>query len=173
MRCVEINPLAEAHFRESAARLLGQLQHDNRCEAALVLKHSSNGVRGVADSARNGARSSSCSSGSSSLPNLEYHVAAAGSDPGRWLEGAEVVVVDPPRKGLEPALLRFLASGKAMSPHQGLQRLLYLSCGFPALMRDCDALLAGGQWRLVHAQGFLFFPGTNHVETLAVFDRVR
>lgn len=49
------------------------------------------------------------------------------------------------------------------------QTLIYLSCGFSALMRDCDALLASGQWRLVHAHAFLFFPGTDSLETLAVF----
>ncbi|GAB4817689.1 hypothetical protein N2152v2_004735 [Parachlorella kessleri] len=171
VRCVEINPQAEAHFKQSAACLLAGL------EAADRTNHSSSTASGVvAHSTRAGdSRSSSggkSSSSGSTLPKLEYHVAAAGSNPGRWLEGAEVVIVDPPRKGLEPALLRFLASGEALGPHQGMQRLLYLSCGFPALMRDCDALLAGGQWRLVHAQGFLFFPGTNHVETLVVFDRV-
>ncbi len=153
---MEINPLAEVPFRYSAERLLA-------------------GAGGTASSGHNSAgegASETSSRGSSSLPpQLEYHVAAAGSDPGRWLAGAEVVVLDPPRKGLEPELLRFLASQDSLAQHPQLQRLLYLSCGFPALMRDCDALLAGGQWRLAHAQGFMFFPGTNHVETLAVFDR--
>jgi hypothetical protein len=42
---------------------------------------------------------------------------------------------------------------------------------FAALESEADVLLASGQWRLAHAQAFLFFPGTNSLETLAVFDR--
>lgn len=99
---------------------------------------------------------------------LEYHVAAAGSDPGRWCAGAKVVVLDPPRKGLEPELLAWLCSPAA--PAAGVRRLLYLSCGFAALRRDAAAVLGSGRWRLAHAEGFLFFPGANHIETLAVFE---
>jgi tRNA/tmRNA/rRNA uracil-C5-methylase (TrmA/RlmC/RlmD family) len=38
--------------------------------------------------------------------------------------GAEVVVVDPPRKGLDPKVLAVLAD-----PSCTATRLLYLSCG--------------------------------------------
>jgi hypothetical protein len=34
-------------------------------------------------------------------------------------------------------------------------------------------LLGSGRWRLAHAEAFLFFPGTDSLETLAVFDRVQ
>ena len=78
------------------------------------------------------------------------------------------VTVDPPRKGLEPSLLHYLASSSPPT----LTRLLYLSCGFPALTRDTAALLGGGRWRLASAQAYLFFPGADHIETLAVFERV-
>lgn len=101
-------------------------------------------------------------------PALEYHVAAAGSDPARWCQGAEVVVLDPPRKGLEPELLHWLCSPAAGDA--GVSRLLYLSCGWPALKRDAAELLASGHWRLRHAECFLFFPGSDHIETLTVWD---
>ena len=146
---MEINPLGEAPFRESAAALAAAWE------------------------AGAGARSSSGVGGrGSGPPRLEYVVAAAGSDPGRWLEGAEVAIVDPPRKGLEPALLDALRTPTALGQHPHLRRLLYLSCGWPAFQRDCAALLGGGGWRLAHAQGFAFFPATDHIETLAVFERV-
>ena len=51
-----------------------------------------------------------------------------------------------------------------------IKRLIYLSCGFKALMGDTDALLAAG-WRLSSCQAYFFFPGTDSIETLAVFDR--
>ena len=37
-------------------------------------------------------------------------------------------------------------------------------------LMDTDVLLAAG-WRLVSAEAFLFFPGTDSIETLAVFER--
>lgn len=93
-----------------------------------------------------------------------------------------VLVVDPPRKGLDPAVLDLLlqadadnSSSSSSRSSEGtalgsVKRLVYLSCGFDALRRDADALLAGG-WRVSAAEGFLFFPGTDTIETLVVFDR--
>ena len=142
VRFVEISPHGAEPFQLSAARLAAE--------------------------AREGAAAAESSSGSGGGVELEYIVASAGADPGRWCEGADLAVVDPPRKGLDAATLAFLAGGAAPP---GLRRLLYLSCGFPALQRDAAALVGGGHWRLAHAAAFLFFPGTDHIETLAVFER--
>jgi hypothetical protein len=54
----------------------------------------------------------------------------------------------------------------------GLHTLIYLSCGFAAFKRDCAGLLNSGQWSLQSASGFLFFPGTDSLEVLAVFKRI-
>lgn len=51
-----------------------------------------------------------------------------------------------------------------------LRRVIYVSCGFDALKRDALTLLAGG-WSLRHTEGFVLFPGSDHIETLAIFDR--
>ena len=79
------------------------------------------------------------------------------------LRRAQLCIVDPPRKGLDHEVLTAL--GK-----RGPTRLIYVSCGFPAFKRDCLDLLRK-KWRLVHAEGHVLFPGADHVETLAVFDR--
>lgn len=80
------------------------------------------------------------------------------------MQDAEGVIVDPPRKGLDFSLL------KALCDPSSLKRIVYVSCGWSAFQRDCDALLAKG-WSLKEARGFLFFPGTNHIETAALFCR--
>ncbi len=80
------------------------------------------------------------------------------------LEGAEVVVVDPPRKGLDPALLAALV---ARPP----RRLVYLACGLPRLLEELPILLEDGRMRLGGAEIFDFFPFTGHVETLVWLDR--
>jgi tRNA/tmRNA/rRNA uracil-C5-methylase (TrmA/RlmC/RlmD family) len=79
--------------------------------------------------------------------------------------GADVVIVDPPRKGLDGPLTQYLAG-------QPPQRLLYVSCDAGSLMRDTARLLAFGKLRLAALTAFNLMPYTEHVETLARFERV-
>jgi 23S rRNA (uracil1939-C5)-methyltransferase len=78
---------------------------------------------------------------------------------------ADVVIADPPRKGLAKALAQSLAA----SPPK---RIIYLSCDTATFLRDTAVLLAGARLRLTSLTGCDFFPFTDHVETLAVFDRI-
>jgi tRNA/tmRNA/rRNA uracil-C5-methylase (TrmA/RlmC/RlmD family) len=78
--------------------------------------------------------------------------------------GADIVIVDPPRKGLDERLAQHLA---AQSP----QRLLYVSCDLDSLLRDTALLLAPGRLRLAALTVFNMMPYTAHVETLASFER--
>lgn len=78
--------------------------------------------------------------------------------------GADIVIVDPPRKGLDERLAQHLA---AQTP----QRLLYVSCDLGSLLRDVALLLAPGHLRLVALTVFNMMPYTDHVETLARFER--
>lgn len=73
------------------------------------------------------------------------------------------VIVDPPRKGLEPRLLGALAE-------HGPQQLIYVSCGLSSFLRDTEVLVSGGL-RLTSATGYDLFPYTEHVETVASFRR--
>eukprot|EP00192_Tetraselmis_astigmatica_P004593 CAMPEP_0117666122 /NCGR_PEP_ID=MMETSP0804-20121206/10195_1 /TAXON_ID=1074897 /ORGANISM="Tetraselmis astigmatica, Strain CCMP880" /LENGTH=479 /DNA_ID=CAMNT_0005473621 /DNA_START=209 /DNA_END=1648 /DNA_ORIENTATION=+ len=102
------------------------------------------------------------------LPVLELKVMSAGCDPLTTLKGADVVVMDPPRKGVEPELMQALLD---VEKHN-VETVIYLSCGFHSFMCDFDKLVGGaGLWRAVHVEGFIFFPGADHIETLAVFRR--
>lgn len=80
------------------------------------------------------------------------------------MEDADVVLVDPPRKGLDLALLQALQATKAA------KEIIYISCGWIAFQRDCDALLAAG-WKIKAAKAYLFFPGSNQIELCAVFTK--
>jgi 23S rRNA (uracil1939-C5)-methyltransferase len=77
------------------------------------------------------------------------------------LSGYDLIIVDPPRKGLDPEMI----------PKLDASRLIYISCGFESFQRDAQALLSLG-WKIREAEGYLFFPGTNHVETLALFEKM-
>jgi len=89
--------------------------------------------------------------------NISYQcIDAAAAD----FSHTDLIIVDPPRKGLEAAILKQLDAS----------RLIYVSCGFESFKRDAEQLISLG-WRLHEASGYLLFPGTNHVETLALFER--
>lgn len=77
---------------------------------------------------------------------------------------ADVVVVDPPRKGVEAPLRDTL---RKTPP----KRLIYVSCGLPSLLRDLEDLQASGTLKLETLRCFDLFPYTEHVETVAVLDR--
>jgi 23S rRNA (uracil1939-C5)-methyltransferase len=73
---------------------------------------------------------------------------------------ATTVVVDPPRKGLPKSLVESIARAK------NVRTLLYISCHFPTLERDIIELMQQGRFHIAFARSYLFFPGTEQVETL-------
>jgi tRNA/tmRNA/rRNA uracil-C5-methylase (TrmA/RlmC/RlmD family) len=77
-------------------------------------------------------------------------------------DGAQVIIVDPPRKGLDPDLTQYLAGH---APEQ----LIYVSCGLSSFVKDVAGLLGGGQLRLSELTAFNLMPFTDHVETVASF----
>ncbi|MBQ7160516.1 MAG: 23S rRNA (uracil(1939)-C(5))-methyltransferase RlmD [Clostridia bacterium] len=77
----------------------------------------------------------------------------------------DVIVVDPPRKGLAPELIdRIAASGN--------QRLVYISCNPATLARDCKLFISHG-YAIGEATPFDLFPRTGHVESVALITRAR
>jgi 23S rRNA (uracil1939-C5)-methyltransferase len=77
---------------------------------------------------------------------------------------AQLVIADPPRKGLDAALTRQLGS-------EPPERLLYVSCALDSLLRDTAQLTGTGKLRLTALKAFNLLPFTTHVETLARFER--
>ncbi|MDR2378237.1 MAG: hypothetical protein LBD70_02245 [Bifidobacteriaceae bacterium] len=77
----------------------------------------------------------------------------------------DAVLLDPPRAGAGRAVM---AAVVAAAP----ARVAYLACEPAALARDLAALTAGG-YGLVQLRAFDLFPGTHHVEVLAVAERAR
>lgn len=90
---------------------------------------------------------------------LLAEAALAVTQPGDY----DVVLVDPPRTGLSPDVLRHLV-------RLGAARLFYLSCDPPTLARDLRALCEGG-YHVMRLQAFDMFPQTAHLETLVEFAR--
>lgn len=79
----------------------------------------------------------------------------------RQQEAADLVVVNPPRRGIGPQLSAWLESSSA-------RWLLYSSCNAETLARDLAAM---GSWRMVRAQLLDMFPHTPHYEVLVLLRR--
>ena len=75
---------------------------------------------------------------------------------------ADVVILDPPRKGCEQALLNTVANDFAP------ERIVYVSCDVATLARD-TAILEALNYKLVEYTPVDLFPRTAHVETVALF----
>lgn len=81
------------------------------------------------------------------------------------LNGYDVIVVDPPRKGLDVKTLEALASAKS-----GIE-LVYVSCGWESCRKNIDYLLDAG-WKLSVGEIYIFFPGSDHIETLQLLKKL-
>jgi 23S rRNA (uracil1939-C5)-methyltransferase len=77
---------------------------------------------------------------------------------------ADVVIADPPRKGLDCELLDHLVADPP-------RRIVYVSCGLESFLADTDGLTVGGKLRLSSLCAFNLMPYTEHVETVACFER--
>jgi 23S rRNA (uracil1939-C5)-methyltransferase len=75
----------------------------------------------------------------------------------------DLVVMDPPRAGVDAGSLKLLA---ALRP----RKIHYLSCSPPTLARDLDFLLRHG-YQLHCIELFDLFPQTYHIEALAKLAR--
>lgn len=76
---------------------------------------------------------------------------------------ADIMIVDPPRKGCDAALLNTMLQ---MAP----ERIIYVSCDSATLARDLKILCEGG-YALQIVQPVDMFPQTVHVETVVLLTR--
>ncbi|WP_342488856.1 23S rRNA (uracil(1939)-C(5))-methyltransferase RlmD [Cytobacillus sp. FSL W7-1323] len=97
------------------------------------------------------------------ITNANFAVGKAEEVIPAWYEKghkADVLVVDPPRKGCDEALLQTIID---MKP----KKVVYVSCNPGTLARDLRVLEDGG-YRTVEVQPVDMFPQTTHVECCAL-----
>ncbi len=71
-----------------------------------------------------------------------------------------MVIIDPPRQGLEAAFLETVIAAQPVT-------VVYVSCAPDTLARDLKVLVAGG-YKVTECQLFDMFPRTSHFETVTV-----
>lgn len=162
----EVTELLEAHLDEE----LGQVEG-----LRVVDLYAGIGLRGIRWSGR-GARVLSVEAEADAIAAGRSAAAGAASGP-EFLEArvedvlprgilrdADVVVLNPPRAGLDPSVPAALGEGAA-------ERLVYVSCDPATLARDVARLSAS--WTPTRARPFDAFPQTGHVETVLWLERRR
>ncbi|GAE46246.1 RNA methyltransferase [Mesobacillus boroniphilus JCM 21738] len=96
------------------------------------------------------------------ITNAEFAVGEAETVIPAWYEegnSAHVLVVDPPRKGCDEALLKTIID---MKP----KKVVYVSCNPATLARDLRILEDGG-YKTIEVQPVDMFPQTTHCEAVA------
>ena len=100
------------------------------------------------------------------LDNVEFAVGKAEEVITDWYKQgnkADVLVVDPPRKGCDEALLQTIID---MKP----EKVVYVSCNPATLARDLRLLEDGG-YQTMEVQPVDMFPQTTHVEAIVLLQR--
>lgn len=101
------------------------------------------------------------------VENVTYQVGAAEEVMLEWSQEertADLLVVDPPRKGLEG---QFIDAVLEMKP----TKMVYVSCNPATLARDV-ALLAEGGYSVEKVQPVDMFPQTTHIESVTLLTRI-
>lgn len=108
------------------------------------------------------------------ITNAEFYVGKAEEVLPRYFEEeqragrtphADLIVVDPPRKGCEAACLETMLK---MQP----DRIVYISCDSATLARDLKYLCAGG-YEIKRVRAVDMFGMTGHVEAVVLMSRVK
>ncbi|SKB54617.1 23S rRNA (uracil1939-C5)-methyltransferase [Lachnospiraceae bacterium] len=102
------------------------------------------------------------------ISNAEFAAAAAEDYMPEYLKAnpdarADVIIVDPPRKGLDPEVLR---AAVEMQP----SRFVYVSCDPATLARDLKIMLAAG-YKLRKFRAYDQFSRTSHTEAVALLTK--
>lgn len=101
------------------------------------------------------------------ISNTEFVAGKAEKWLPQWVkEGgrAEVIIVDPPRKGCAPELLEAIITAQP-------ERVVYVSCNPATLARDLKYLAANG-YKVGEVQPVDLFPQTVHVECVTLMSRL-
>lgn len=97
------------------------------------------------------------------LSNCEFHAGDVLKCINEINEQPDLIILDPPRDGINPKALQKIINF-------GVERMVYISCKPTSLARDLKVLKEQG-YRVEKACAVDMFPGTVHVETVALLSK--
>lgn len=168
----QVNPVQTEKLYETALRFAGltgnEVVFDAYCGTgtiSLFLSQKANKVYGV-EMVPEAIENAKINAQQNGVDNAEFIVGKAEEEIPKLIEKGikpEIVVVDPPRKGCEKALLESIASGEPRT-------IVYVSCDPATLSRDLGILNELG-YEVKEVQPVDMFPETGHVETVVLLQR--
>ncbi len=166
----QVNPFQTKRLYETALSFAGLSPEDTLCDVycgagtitLMMARHCAHAtgieiVPAAIDNARENARRNS-------VVNADFLVGRAEALLPRMVADGlrpDVIVVDPPRKGLDPDVITAIAQAS-------LSRLVYISCNAATQARDAALLLTHG-YAIRKIRPVDMFPYTSHVETVVLF----
>jgi 23S rRNA (uracil1939-C5)-methyltransferase len=99
------------------------------------------------------------------LQGLEWHAGPVEAVLARLAGPYDGAVLDPPRRGCDPAALQHLLR---LRP----ERIVYVACHPGTLARDCKVLSEGG-YTVERVEMIDLFPQTHHVESIVLLHRIQ
>ena len=96
------------------------------------------------------------------INNCDFVLADARKGMDTYIENKDIVIVDPPRKGISPELIDSFIS-------HGTKKIVYVSCNPATLARDLDLLK--DHYNVSPIQPVDMFPFTTHCESLVVLEK--
>lgn len=152
----EVLKYAELSYRETAIDVYSGIGAITLFLAQRALK--AYGVEAVAEAVNDAKKNARLNR----IENVEFLVGEAEKVLPQMRQGGvapDLIVVDPPRKGCDPRVLRAMAE---MRP----KRIIYVSCNPATLARDLAGLRELG-YRTLEVQPVDMFPMTGHIEAVA------
>lgn len=170
----QLNPVQVVHLYDlakEAAALTGQeTVVDAYCGTGTIglwLASDAKEVRGIeviAEAVEDANRNAE----QSGITNAQFFVGKAEQLLPKWMKEGykpDVVVVDPPRTGLDDSLIEALL-------HVKPKRIVYVSCNPSTLAKNCAQLLASKAYRLGWVQPVDMFAQTASVEVVTYLERI-
>ncbi len=99
------------------------------------------------------------------IKNVDFVCEDAKDNLKKHLKGIDVVIVDPPRKGLHQDVVELLSK-------EGIKEIVYISCNPATLIRDIALFMERG-YQADYLRGYDMFPHSKHIETLVVLSKLK
>lgn len=168
----QINFSQTKHLYEKALSLISNIENKSVVDAysgtgtiGMLLSKQAKQVYAieiVEAASKDGARTAK----ENEISNIDFICGPVEMELGRLLEAGkeiDVIVFDPPRKGIEEAILRKVAEMQ-------VPEIVYISCNASTLARDLR-IMAEYEYQIGKIQPFDMFPQTSHVESVAMLVR--
>ena len=97
------------------------------------------------------------------IQNVKFYLDDANSDMSKYLKDKDVLIVDPPRKGLNNKLIDTIINSD-------IKKMVYISCNPATLARDLSILKEAFEFKEIYPVDM--FPYTTHVETVVLLFKV-